>query len=102
VERYCAHISGPLLDRIDLHVETPRVAREDLGPDAPQDGETSEQVAMRVAVAREYQLARSKKPNARLGTREINRFCKPDMKGQELLEQPRNSSASRPGPITGY
>jgi magnesium chelatase family protein len=86
-ERYRARISGPLLDRIDLHVEAPRVAREALRPDAPQDGESSEVVAARVAIARERQLARSRKPNARLGTREINRLCKPDVKGQELLER---------------
>jgi magnesium chelatase family protein len=87
VKRYRARISGPLLDRIDLHVEAPRVAREALRPDAPPDGETSAVVAERVAAARERQLARSKKPNARLTTREINRHCKPDAPGQQLLER---------------
>ena len=87
IKRYRARISGPLLDRIDLHVEAPRVAREALRPDTPPDGETSAVVAGRVAAARERQLARSKKPNARLTTREINKHCKPDSAGQVLLER---------------
>ncbi len=87
VQRYRAKISGPLLDRIDLHVEAPRVAREALRPDAPADGEPSVAVAARVAAARERQLSRGKKPNSRLSTRDINRFCKPDAAGQQLLER---------------
>ena len=87
VQRYRARISGPLLDRIDLHVEAPRVAREALRPDTPPDGETSAVVALRVDTARERQLARSNKPNARLTTREINKHCKPDAAGQQLLER---------------
>ncbi|HET7176014.1 MAG TPA: YifB family Mg chelatase-like AAA ATPase [Gammaproteobacteria bacterium] len=87
VQRYRSRISGPLLDRIDLHVEAPRVAREALRPDTPPDGETSDTVAQRVAEARVRQLARGRKPNARLTTREINRHCKPDDPGQRLLER---------------
>lgn len=87
VQRYRARISGPLLDRIDLHVEAPRVAREALRPDTPPDGEASAVVAARVSEARERQLARNRKPNARMSTREINKHCKPDMAGQQLLER---------------
>jgi len=63
------------------------VAREALRPDTPPDGETSSAVAARVDTARERQLARSNKPNARLTTREINKHCKPDAAGQQLLER---------------
>ncbi|HEY1774058.1 MAG TPA: YifB family Mg chelatase-like AAA ATPase [Gammaproteobacteria bacterium] len=87
VQRYRSKVSGPLLDRIDLHVEVPRVAREALRPDTPPDGESSSVVVQRVTTARERQLARSGKPNARLGTREINKHCKPDAAGQLLLER---------------
>jgi magnesium chelatase family protein len=87
VQRYRARISGPLLDRIDLHVEAPRVAREALRPDTPPDGEASAKVAERVTQARERQLTRSGKPNARLPAKEINRHCKPDSAGQQLLER---------------
>lgn len=87
VQRYRSRISGPLLDRIDLHVEAPRVPREALRPDTPPDGEATADVAARVTQARERQLARSGKPNARLPAKEINRHCKPDAAGQQLLER---------------
>ena len=63
------------------------MAREELGPDTPPDGETSAVVATRVDAARERQLVRGHKPNARLNTREINKHCKPDAAGQQLLER---------------
>ncbi len=87
VQRYRSKVSGPLLDRIDLHVEAPRVAREALRPDTPPDGETSAEVMLRVTSARERQLTRAGKPNARLATREVNKHCKPDQAGQQLLER---------------
>jgi magnesium chelatase family protein len=87
VQRYRSKVSGPLLDRIDLHVEAPRVGHEALRPDTPPDGEVSQLVAERVRIARERQLGRQAKPNARLGTREINKHCKPDPQGQRLLER---------------
>ncbi len=87
VQRYRSKVSGPLLDRIDLHVEAPRVAREALRPDTPPDGESSSVVVQRVTIARERQLSRQAKPNARLSTREINKHCKPDAAGQQLLER---------------
>jgi magnesium chelatase family protein len=87
VQRYRSKVSGPLLDRIDLHVEAPRVAREALRPDTPPDGEPSSVVAQRVTLTRQRQLDRQAKPNARLGTREINKHCKPDAAGQQLLER---------------
>ena len=87
VRRYRARISGPLLDRIDLHVDVPRPPREVLRPDSPADGELSSVIAARVAAARNRQLARSGRPNARLSTREINRHCIPEAAGQQLLER---------------
>ena len=87
IQRYRSKVSGPLLDRIDLHVEAPRVGHEALRPDTPPDGEASQVVAERVRAARERQLQRQAKPNARLGTREINKHCKPDPQGQRLLER---------------
>ncbi len=87
VQRYRARISGPLLDRIDLHVEVPRPPREVLRPDSPPDGEPSAVIAARVAAARSLQLVRSGKPNARLTTREVNSHCSPGTAGQQLLER---------------
>jgi magnesium chelatase family protein len=74
VQRYRARLSGPLLDRIDLHVEVPRVPHEALRvPSEPM--EASAEVRRRVEVARERQLARAGRCNAALGSAEVERFC---------------------------
>jgi magnesium chelatase family protein len=58
-----------------------------LRPDTAPDGEPSSVIVQGVTIARERQLARNGKPNARLGTREISKHCKPDPQGQQLLER---------------
>jgi magnesium chelatase family protein len=85
VARYRGRLSGPLLDRIDLHVEVPRLPESDL-LDA-RSGEGSEAVRARVVAARALQITRQGKPNAMLGTREIDRFCQADTAGTALLKQ---------------
>jgi len=85
VARYRGRISGPLLDRIDLHVEVPALPEADLT--AAVGGEPSETVRLRVAAARERQLARQGKPNALLGGKEIDRYCVLNEAGQALLKQ---------------
>ncbi|MGH8278062.1 MAG: YifB family Mg chelatase-like AAA ATPase [Gammaproteobacteria bacterium] len=87
VQRYRARISGPLLDRIDLHVDVPRPPRATLRPDVPPDGDTSATVSARVLTARGRQLARCGKPNARLTPHEAGHFCAPDSQGLDLLER---------------
>ena len=87
VQRYRARISGPLLDRMDMHVDVPRPPREALRPDTPPDGESSVAVAARALTARNRQLARCGKPNARLTPRETGHFCAPDSQGIDLLER---------------
>jgi len=64
VAAYRGRISGPLLDRIDLHIEVPRVPTEVLAND--EAAESSQDVAARVAAARERQLERQNQPNAQL------------------------------------
>jgi magnesium chelatase family protein len=85
VARYRRKISGPLLDRIDLHVEVPAVAPEELS--SRPAGETSETIRARVTAARERQQMRQGKPSAQLSTREIDRVATPDAAGQEILKQ---------------
>lgn len=87
VQRYRARISGPLLDRIDLHVDVPRPPPMALRPDTPANGEPSAAVATRVLAARDRQILRCGKPNARLTPREAGRFCAPDSGGLDLLER---------------
>ena len=85
VARYRGKLSGPLLDRIDLQIEVPALAADVLQR-AP-DGESSASVRQRVTSARERQLARQSKPNARLDTKEIDLHCQPDAAGAALLKQ---------------
>jgi magnesium chelatase family protein len=85
VARYRSRISGPLLDRIDLQIEVPALAQEDLTRNA--GGESSVAVRDRATAARERALARQQKPNAGLATRDIERHCAPDEQGATLLKQ---------------
>jgi magnesium chelatase family protein len=85
VARYRSRISGPLLDRIDLQIEVPAPVQEDLMRHTP--GESSAAVRARVAAARARALARQRKPNALLATREIDRHCAADAQGEILLKQ---------------
>lgn len=85
VARYRARVSGPLLDRIDLHVDVPRLAATELGRLAP--GESSATVAARVAQAHARQLQRAGKPNAQLANRELTATAALDKPVRQLLEQ---------------
>ena len=83
VARYRARISGPLLDRIDLHVEVPALPEADLV--CAQHGESSKAVRERVQGARKMQLCRQGFPNARLTGREIEERARIDSQGRGLL-----------------
>jgi magnesium chelatase family protein len=87
VARYRSRISGPLLDRIDLQIEVPALSQEDMTRQGRGDGDTSATVRARVTTARERALARQSKPNSRLATRDIDKHCVPDDKGETLLKQ---------------
>jgi magnesium chelatase family protein len=84
VARYRGKISGPLMDRIDLHIEVPAVPQEELMRQSA--GESSAQVRARVERARAVQTARQGKPNSELGTRELERHCRADPAAQSLLK----------------
>src|SRR5262249_56053614 len=75
LERYRTRVSGPLLDRIDLHVEMRRVPVSALADDAGA-AETSAAIRARVEAARARQLSRRGCLNARLGGREVRRACR--------------------------
>ena len=81
IARYRARISGPLLDRVDLHVEVPRVR----DPDECAPSEPSSTVRERVARARELQIARSGKPNHGLSVADIRQHCELSQGGRRLL-----------------
>ena len=86
IRRYRARISGPLLDRIDLHVEVPRLPPSELRPSAAE-GETSAAVRARVASARALQHRRAGKPNAQLNQSETMATCRLAECDHALLER---------------
>lgn len=89
IERYMSRISGPLLDRIDLHIEVPPVPFDDLSK--PGDGTGSETMREQVFRARAIQAKRfgrgAGKLNGRMTSRQIRTFCKLDADGQATLKE---------------
>jgi magnesium chelatase family protein len=88
IQRYRQRLSGPLLDRIDLHIEVPRVPHKDLAD--PVDGESSATIRARVEKARAIQRERLASyglhANSAMAARHIRKFCPLDEAGQKLLE----------------
>ena len=85
VRNYRARISGPLLDRIDMHVEVPRIGHAILHqPQTP--GETSACIQSRVQDARQRQLLRSGCANAHLAPGQVQTLCQLQEKDMKLLE----------------
>jgi magnesium chelatase family protein len=89
IQNYLSRISGPLLDRIDLHIEVPQVQFREITSE--RSGESSAEVRARVIAARQRQQQRFKdKPkitcNARMGSRELKQHCVLDEPTMELLK----------------
>jgi len=87
VMRYRARVSGPLLDRIDMHLDVPRVSHEVLRKGSPQGEESSAQIRARVIAARNIALARCGKANSALSAKEVKALCVLTEPGYALLEQ---------------
>ncbi|MBF0510046.1 MAG: ATP-binding protein, partial [Deltaproteobacteria bacterium] len=91
IQRYRSRVSGPLMDRIDLHVDVPAVPFKDLT--APAAGtETSQTIRARVERARTVQQDRLSKHrrvtcNARMTSKMVQTFCAIDEKSSKLLER---------------
>ncbi len=86
IRRYRHRLSGPLLDRIDLHVEVPRLPPTALRPEAP-GGEASARVRARVVAARTRQLARAGAANAHLDQGQTQAHCRLAPRDTALLER---------------
>jgi magnesium chelatase family protein len=93
IERYLGRISGPLLDRIDLHIEVPAVPFQELS--AAADGTTSESMRRQVTQARAIQRERfgpsSQRLNSRMTSRQLRRHCVLDEEGKNLLRSAMDS-----------
>src|SRR5690606_3328823 len=85
IARYQGKLSGPLLDRIDLHVEVAALHHDALLDRSP--AESSAVVRERVEQAYDRQLQRQGKPNYQLAVSEIERYCRTDGAGEQLLRQ---------------
>ncbi len=83
IDAYRSRVSGPLLDRIDLHVEVGRVALEDIA-EGPRP-ESTQSVAARVAVARASQRQRQARTNARLEATDLSVACAAEPAALEVL-----------------
>jgi magnesium chelatase family protein len=88
IQNYLSKISGPLLDRIDIHLEVPRLKYEHLTD--KRRGEPSEEIRKRVDLARDVQKHRYKDDgiifNAHLESKELERYCVLDKEAEELLK----------------
>ena len=84
IRQYQARISGPLLDRIDIHIDVPSVRYRDLA--AESDGESSLSVRQRIQRARDIQIKRFGMCNARMSNRQIREFCPLDKDSERLIE----------------
>ncbi len=92
ITRYQKRISGPMMDRIDLHIDVPKVKYEKLVDESL--AEASEQVRERVQKAREVQESKFKDLNitcnSEMGQQEMRKFCQIDQTSQELLKNAVN------------
>lgn len=90
--RYYSVVSGPLLDRVDIQIEVPKVEYGEMA--LRGSGETSETIRLRVQRAREIQLNRFRLRklycNAQMGPREVKKWCPIDGEGEKLLEMAVN------------
>jgi magnesium chelatase family protein len=89
IQRYRGRVSGPLLDRIDIHVDVPAVQYDELASiEVPED---SAAIRARVNAARTRQRQRftntSIRHNAAMGVRELQQYCQLDATGEQLLAQ---------------
>ncbi|MFH2033541.1 MAG: YifB family Mg chelatase-like AAA ATPase [Candidatus Margulisiibacteriota bacterium] len=88
IQRYWGKLSGPLLDRIDLHLEVPRLKKEDLY--SKESGESSKAIRARVTAARNIQKKRfagtRTHSNARMQSKQTRQFCVLSGEAEELLK----------------
>lgn len=88
IQRYRSRVSGPLLDRIDIHIETPTLKYKELAEE--KLSESSEKIRKRVQKARDMQGQRFKGKriygNAYMGQKEVRKYCRLDDEGKELLK----------------
>lgn len=92
MDRYLSKLSQPLIDRVDIHIEVPRVDYKQLSGE--RTGETSATIREKVLAARDIQTQRnggSLYPNARLSGKQLDEFAQLDDAGQQIMKQAMTS-----------
>src|SRR5258705_12762806 len=101
----CGRISGPLLDRIDIHIDVPAVKFRELTGDASPETDSSATIRSRVINARGRQLKRFAGEkifsNAAMTPRMIRRHCRIDAESEQMLERALNRLGLRHGLTIG-
>src|SRR5687768_84039 len=91
IQRYVGKISGPLMDRIDIHIDVPAVKFNELRGRGTEQGESSREIRQRVIGARSVQLARFAEDgiysNSAMSPKHIRKFCALDSQSEDLLEK---------------
>jgi len=87
VARYQGRISGPFLDRMDLHVMVPAISAREISEPNPALTENSQQIRIRVAASRDHQLKRQGCTNAQLDSKGLETHCRLDDEGRDLLNR---------------
>ena len=91
IQRYVGKISGPLMDRIDIHIDVPAVKFNELRGRGVEECDNSETIRERVNRAREMQLSRLSGDkvfsNSAMSSKQIRKFCELDAQSEELLER---------------
>ena len=91
IQRYVGKISGPLMDRIDIHIDVPAVEFKELRGRGIPEGDSSETIRERVLKARKIQLERFSGEgifsNSAMQTRHIRKYCELDQSSETLLER---------------
>ncbi len=85
IARYRGKLSGPLLDRIDMHIEVPRVPQEVLIAPRPENEPTSDQIRQRVEEVQTLQKSRQGCLNSKLSPKQVDEFCALDIESQNLI-----------------
>jgi magnesium chelatase family protein len=88
IQRYLSRISGPLMDRIDMHIQVPAVKYKELAHD--EQSESSSTIRERIIAARSIQFKRLEPfglyCNSQMTPRTLRRFCKPDAGSEKIIE----------------
>jgi magnesium chelatase family protein len=87
IQRYRSRVSGPLLDRIDMHIEVPRLSQQQLREMRESNPVSSAEIRSRTIRARGIQLRRCNKANSQLENREIDAYCSLSADDMALLEK---------------